>query len=301
MIDGQIEILRDQPLTDSTLYGQLKSCSMIHGFLNPLFSHQFRYGGGKLLDASDQEWGRAMTSISRWRDKRCPRHLDDMEKAFVERDPELHTAIQQHSDLVDDQKQAVIDIERQLSGSIVPDEDTSEASQMVNDMPPEQIRLIEALQAIPTVWTLEGEWRRRNTAVEAIIAYCNYAEGGPLRSRPKRSISRDREGDKQLDSENTTERPSQGSGEPDLMQEKRSSLFVWEKKRQEDRKHIQTSPKPVICFQCGKGYSQHQGFLRHFPPAHLNDRKCNFCDDDMEFLHQMHWQIHAETVHRLHT
>jgi uncharacterized protein DUF3435 len=43
-----------------------------------------------------------MTSISRWRDKRCPRHLDDMEKEFVERDPELHTAIQQHSDLVDE-------------------------------------------------------------------------------------------------------------------------------------------------------------------------------------------------------
>jgi hypothetical protein len=264
-----------------------------------------------------------------------------MEKAFVEREPELHTAIQQHSDLVDEcernpdpaliplvkesqrnitnirqrlrykrknevrqefsQKQAVIDIERQLSGSIVPDEDASEASQMVNDMPPEQIRLIEALQAIPTAWTLEGEWQRRNTAVEAIIAYCNYAEGGPLRGRPKRPISHDREDDKQLDSENTTERPSQKSGEPNLVQEKRPNLSVWEKKRQEDRKHIQTSPKPVICFQCGKGYSQHQGLLRHFRPAHLNDRKCNFCDDDMEFLHQMHWQIHAETVHRLHT
>ena len=55
-----------------------------------------------------------------------------------------------------------------------------------------------------------------------------------------------------------------------MMQEKRSSLSVWEKKRQEDRKHIQTSPKSVICFQCGKGYSQHQGLLRHFRPAHLN-------------------------------
>jgi uncharacterized protein DUF3435 len=97
------------------------------------------------------------------------------------------------------QKQAVIDIERQLSGSVVPDEDTSEASQMANDMPPEQIRLIEA---IPTAWTSEGEWQRRNSAVEAIIAYCNYAEV----RRPKRSISRDREDDKQLDSEYTTER-----------------------------------------------------------------------------------------------
>jgi uncharacterized protein DUF3435 len=62
MIDGQIQILRDQPLTDSTLYEQLKSCSMIHGFLNPLFSHQFRYGGGKLLDAS----GKKTSAKDRW-------------------------------------------------------------------------------------------------------------------------------------------------------------------------------------------------------------------------------------------
>ena len=62
---------------------------------------------------------------------------------------------------------------------------------MANDMPPEQIRLIEALQAIPIEWNLEEEWQRRNTAVEAIIAYCNYAEGGPLQGRS-------REGDKQL-------------------------------------------------------------------------------------------------------
>jgi hypothetical protein len=37
---------------NSVVLWQLKSCSMIYGFLNPLFSHQFRYGGGKLLDAS---------------------------------------------------------------------------------------------------------------------------------------------------------------------------------------------------------------------------------------------------------
>jgi Protein of unknown function (DUF3435) len=40
----------------------------------------------------DQEWERALTSISRWRDKRRP---DDLEKAFVERDPELRAAIHQ--------------------------------------------------------------------------------------------------------------------------------------------------------------------------------------------------------------
>jgi hypothetical protein len=54
LVCGQIQIIRDQHLSDDTLYGQLKSCSEIYGFLNPLFSHQFRYGGGKLLDSSGE-------------------------------------------------------------------------------------------------------------------------------------------------------------------------------------------------------------------------------------------------------
>jgi hypothetical protein len=79
-------------------------------------------------------------------------------------------------------KQAVIDIKRQVSGSIVPDESTSEVSQADNDMPPEQVRLAEAPQAVPTMWILEGEWQRRNVTVEAIIAYCDYAE---VRTAPR--------------------------------------------------------------------------------------------------------------------
>jgi hypothetical protein len=156
-------------------------------------------------------------------------------------------------------------------------------------MPPEQIRLIEALQAVPTEWTLEGEWRRRDAAVEAIIAVCDYAEGGPLRGRPKRSVSYNGDDDQSMPPDSKIE------------QEEHPGLSIWEKKRQEDRVHIRSAPKPLICFQCGKEYAQHQGLLRHFRPTHLKDRKCNFCDDDMEFLHQMHWQNHAATVHRLHT
>jgi hypothetical protein len=67
------------------------------------------------------------------------------------------------------------------------------------------------------------------------------------------------------------------------------------------RTYIQTAPKPLIFFQCRKGYSQHQGLLRHFWPAHLNDRQCNSCDDGMVFLHQMYWQNHVAAVHRLYT
>lgn len=55
VVDGQVRILRDTPMTAATLDSQLKSLSEIHGFLNPFYSHQFRYGGGKLLDESG-EW-----------------------------------------------------------------------------------------------------------------------------------------------------------------------------------------------------------------------------------------------------
>ncbi|EER44432.1 C2H2 finger domain-containing protein [Histoplasma capsulatum H143] len=52
--DGQVRILRDTPMSAGTLDSQLKSMSEIHGFHNTFFSHQFRYGGGKLLDESGE-------------------------------------------------------------------------------------------------------------------------------------------------------------------------------------------------------------------------------------------------------
>lgn len=52
VVGGQVRILRHQRMSDGALSGQIRSCSMIHGFLNPLFTHQSRYGGGALLDKS---------------------------------------------------------------------------------------------------------------------------------------------------------------------------------------------------------------------------------------------------------
>ncbi|KAJ6163934.1 hypothetical protein N7470_002606 [Penicillium chermesinum] len=45
-------ILWETPMNGSTLDAQLRTSSEIHGFLNHFFSHQFRYGGGDLLDKS---------------------------------------------------------------------------------------------------------------------------------------------------------------------------------------------------------------------------------------------------------
>ncbi|KAI1939195.1 hypothetical protein LOZ57_006155 [Ophidiomyces ophidiicola] len=46
---GEARVLRDTPMT---LGSNLKTMSEIHGWLNPFYTHQFRYGGGKLLDES---------------------------------------------------------------------------------------------------------------------------------------------------------------------------------------------------------------------------------------------------------
>ena len=55
VICGQPRISWETPMNGSTLDAQLRTSSEIHGFLNHFFSHQFRYGGGDLLDKSG-EW-----------------------------------------------------------------------------------------------------------------------------------------------------------------------------------------------------------------------------------------------------
>ncbi|KAJ5414115.1 Zinc finger C2H2 [Penicillium cosmopolitanum] len=83
------------------------------------------------------------------------RHLQDKRRKEIRRDFS--------------RKQAVIEIERQLTGGAVSDEPARE----------------------PTTDSLEDEWTRRNKAVAAGIQYCGFQEGGPLRGRWKRSTSSD--------------------------------------------------------------------------------------------------------------
>jgi hypothetical protein len=274
----------------------------------------------------DQVIGRALTSISRYADKRRPRYLDDTQKALVEDDPELQTAISNRDALLDkfqqtpnptlgqdvaeaernikntrqrlryrrkkevrqafSVEQAVKDTNGQLAGTIRSEDDTLEESQSEDDTPPEQTMLVERLMAVPIEWTLEGEWQRRNVGTEVIIMYCDFEEGGPLRGRPKRKQSeRDAEG---LSTVEANQTEALGDDEQPL-----------EKKRQLNQEPHQTAKKPLICFQCGKKYSQYQSLLRHFRPIHMKDRRCKSCADGMEYLEQMHWQCHVAAVHQL--
>ena len=114
----------------------------------------------------NEEFSRAVKRMSRWIDKRRPRYLNDAERASVEKDPELQSAIRWLVELenrcnksndvallvmLEEQerqvnntrrrlqekrrkemrqnfirKQAVIDIERQLTGGAISDEPARE-------------------------------------------------------------------------------------------------------------------------------------------------------------------------------
>ncbi|RYP15609.1 hypothetical protein DL765_005588 [Monosporascus sp. GIB2] len=80
-------------------------------------------------------------------------------------------------------KQAVVDIEAQLNGLGLVKDSTVEASNCL--MRPAQKRLVDALAA-PVETTIEGQYRRRDAAINAIVAYCTVVEG-PAARRTKSS------------------------------------------------------------------------------------------------------------------
>ncbi|KAH8691891.1 putative C2H2 finger domain protein [Talaromyces proteolyticus] len=276
----------------------------------------------------DETWKRALTSASRWKDWGRPRYLDDDAKALVDQDPELLDAIRHWNELEEayerdldpelipalneaqrevtnarqrarykqkndmrrgfSRKNAIIEINGQLSGSILPEDDISHPPLEADDVPPEMALLAEALLSVPVEWTLEGEWQRRNTASDVIVGYCDYEEGGPLRGRPKRKRS--------ANHVDGTRNNHPGVTEPVF-----KASFNEEERLREQRKYKQKEEEVWTCFQCGKKYTKKSSLLRHFRPAHLNDRRCNSCNDGWEHLEQMHWQRHIDEVHHLRT
>ncbi|KAG0157513.1 hypothetical protein PDIDSM_4698 [Penicillium digitatum] len=368
VICGQPRISWETPMNGSTLDAQLRTSSEIHGFLNHFFSHQFRYGGGDLLDKSgfvseaqrnvimahatsrtfikhyrprrhtglqeimcglnpDEEFSKAVTRMSRWIDRRRPRYLSDADRQSVEKDPELQSAIRWQVDLetqcadrsqnpelramLEDQrrqvhnlrrrlqdkrrkakrrdfsrKQAVIDIERQLTGGAVSDEPAREVLRKEFEMPSEQILLVETFFTWPTTDSLEDEWMRRNKAVDAGIQYCGFLEGGPLRGRRKRSALSDND--------------DAGPSSPARRIKHNTPLNTsWGNERTTGREQIPNAEQTFACFQCPKTYSDYNGVKRHFRTSHLTDRTCNFCD--LSVLHEMHLRRHAGDVHGLRT
>jgi hypothetical protein len=185
-------------------------------------------------------------------------------------------------------KQAVIDIQRQLTGRAVDNESAREVLRQDFTMPQQQILAVEAFLTWPVSDSLDDEWARRNKAVAAAVQYCGFAEGGPLRGRRKHAAPAEDKGRTAPPSPQKRKLEEQPDGSCCT-----EDIVALEKQ-------VKKKAKAVVCFQCQKKYSDHNGVKRHFRASHLKDRKCNSCVDT-EFHHQMHLQAHADLVHLLRT
>ncbi|KAK1146187.1 hypothetical protein N8T08_003277 [Aspergillus melleus] len=88
-------------------------------------------------------------------------------------------------------EQPVIDSERQLSGKLV-DEEVIGALKRTGYMAPQHMLLIDTILTMPGS-TVEKEYQRRISALNAVIAFCDVEEGSPTR-RPNVSQKRRADG-----------------------------------------------------------------------------------------------------------
>ncbi|KAI2697980.1 hypothetical protein CBS147354_9889 [Penicillium roqueforti] len=259
---------------------------------------------------SNKSLMRAITRISRWIDKRRPRHLTSEQRASLREHPEYVEATRRMKEQAEeckcdpsaamqsrleklkretsntfgrleralrrkvrhefDRKQAIIDIERQLSGAAVDDEEAKKVLQVEDQMLPEQIDLLEKLFTWPTSQSLEAEWQRRNATVATISRYCGFLEGGPLRGRRKRAVPSDGFDEEQTSVLPEPAKKSCSSPEPS----QQDILLV------KAGNYIKKAKKPRRCFQCygdtelpihrrTQKYSEYKSTLRHFREKHL--------------------------------
>lgn len=379
-VHGNPEMLWDCPMSSGTMSDRLKSMGEIHGWLHSMFSHRFRYAGGKMLNESDEvsqaqqnlimkhsdtktfldhylprhintdmqnvmngrksnkPLMRAITRMSRWIDKRRPRHLTEEQRESLRNHPEYLTVKKRRDEQANahrqlpnlqsqlrldrlsrdmantfsrlerrlrdkvrkefDREQAVIDIKRQLSGSAVDDGMTKELLRTEDHMPPEQIYLIEKLLTWPVSQSLEAEWERRNAAVAAVSQYCSVQEGGPLRGRRKR-LSPD---------DGFSETQASIAIHPPKVNCESRGLSQRDVVLQQAEDHIKASDKPLRCFQCygNTGLPDHRRAQEwsEYKSTVRHFRKRHLGDRTchmckVDLLHEMHLRRHAEEVHRL--
>jgi len=186
-------------------------------------------------------------------------------------------------------KQAVDDINRQLRGE-------GFAPQPV-DTPcrpqhPAQKRLVAALTA-PAEPTLEGQYRRRNKAIHAIIVYCFVEEGrtqcytGAVVTKSTRRLE-----------EPVVESPLYAVV---------LSVFVSNEKERTRRcflcvgKALSSSPDDSTVPILINEFYTSSDLIKHFRRKHLSNLQsgdniyCRVCDIPLD--HKMHLQSHAHRVH----
>ncbi|KAL4984463.1 hypothetical protein BDW68DRAFT_193609 [Aspergillus falconensis] len=288
----------------------------------------------------DVELMRAVTRQNRWQDPRRPRYLTEQQRAQVEDHPELEEARRKLSKMISqynktqqpgllprierqkkevkntqkrllralrhqirenfDEEQAFLDIEAQLSGTIV-EEEEEDNKPLENAISPPQLHLLQCLLSYPISNSLEDEWNRRDTAADAVMQYCDVLEGGPLRGRPKRETTNSAASDEPM---------AQSQVQDGVSACKVEHPTIHGKPSRATREYLENSKKPEACFQCFANEKlpdnvRFQMFhdagcvTRHFDAIHLKEEplKCNWCE--VTLLHRMEFQCHAFDEHRV--
>jgi hypothetical protein len=163
-----------------------------------------------------------------------------------------------------------------------------------DEMPLIQKRLAETIMTLPGT-TLEEEFRRRNTAIDTVAAYCHFQEGGAV-TCPRA-------------------RPSTQKVSPTLSKETNPQLAAAEVENQALNNAmllVFTEKRTTICFLCLgeenlrlkkriKKFASPGDLTKHFKRKHLahikeGDRpKCKVCKIGLR--HKQHLQNHALCIH----
>ena len=143
---------------------------------------------------------------------------------------------------------------------------------------------MDAVLAKPGI-ILEAEFCRRNTAIQAVVVYCGFEEGGMRFFRPKKPSTRAaRSGEREV--------LQQDTAEADL---EAAKVAVYKEKR------------PIICFMC-LGEQRIETFhlltdlSKHFKRRHLSNVKegerpeCRLCQiplNDVTHLQRYIYDVHG--------
>ncbi|KAH6974005.1 hypothetical protein EDB80DRAFT_595661 [Ilyonectria destructans] len=190
-------------------------------------------------------------------------------------------------------EQAVDDIERQLAGIWRPNQ--------VVDKPcrpqrPAQRRLVQALTA-PSNNTLEDQYRRRDNAMDAVIAYCIVEEGQTVRRTNTSSTEPSRRA-------TPGDAPAESPLHVAMM-----SIFVKTERERPRRcfvcvgKALSLAPDDAAVEDLIREFYTAGDLSKHFRRRHLSNLRdgdgiyCKVCKLSLD--HKMHFQNHAMRVHGL--
>jgi Protein of unknown function (DUF3435) len=192
-----------------------------------------------------------------------------------------------------DTEHPVDEVELQLAGLKFYD-DSGTSVPIIDEMPPMQKRLAETVMTLPGTTVVE-EFCRRNAAIDAVAAYCDFQEGGAVAMPCGRPSTRKAS---PMPSKETNPQLAAAKAEKQALSN--AMLLVFTEKR------------TTTCFLClGEQslpfekrtykFASPGDLTKHFKRKHLANIKegdqleCKVCQMGLE--HKMHLQNHAERIH----